>query len=254
MDESANELKTVSQIDALDDEHRMQYLLMHWSMSQPVIEGRLVQNGDFWYLIDATDTEGNRLDYPLANLPTQKSLANTGVFIGPQLPSRIKSVEEEQHSRARFGLSTPEERARRGNPLLIKAHPQTLEVLTKVRPPHIYRRDDGSVDVDETLCRGYVAQQRSDLMEQLRDQEERLRELETTEQELATSNATKRKEARAIDEEIKAAATERDRLRAELEAKSKDMQEEIERKAAESKAQRGWPSAVRRRWWPVNGW
>ena len=227
MEDLKLEYKTIAQISEMNDQQCIQYLLQQWSLSSPVIEGKPRFQNDIWWLTEVTDLAGNPLEFPISDLPDRRKSLQRGVFIGPSLPT-VKG--QDVRSSFFFSLSPQAERNKKQNPLSIKAKP-----LTTIPQDLVYPRADGGIDLDETLCRGYVTQKHSDLMEQLGEREQRLRDLEVTAQDLATRNAetasdvaSKRKETQDLDKEIKAAATERDRFRAELETESKCKQEEIE--------------------------
>lgn len=87
------------------------------------------------------DTEGNRLEYPLSDLPIDKQLDQAGVFIGPELQEEMK---EGQYVTAKFKFANLNERNRQVHPLLIKIERKTLQVLTSIPPEYVYKRVDGS--------------------------------------------------------------------------------------------------------------
>ncbi len=126
-----------------------------WSLDWPEIVGKLALNGIFWRLREVTDTEGNRLEYPLLDLSRAKQLGQTGVFIGPEIQEGMK---EGQYVTAKFKLSSSDERDKQGNPLLIDIARKTLQALTRIPPEYVYKRVDGSIDLDETLYQNYLEQ------------------------------------------------------------------------------------------------
>jgi hypothetical protein len=87
MEESTSEYKSIAQIDEMNDQQRMQYLLQQWSLSDPVIEGRPELRRDLWWLTEVTDLDGNILEFPISNLRKRRESLQHGIFIGPELPT-----------------------------------------------------------------------------------------------------------------------------------------------------------------------
>lgn len=243
MEDPNPEYKTIEQISELKDSQRMSYLLKQWSLSSPEIIGRVERIGDYWRLLEVTDFNDNRLEYPISRLPTEKTLKETGAWIGPKFKEGIK---EGQYIKAGFELANEEERARRNNPLLIKVKRLSSEVLARIPPELVYQREDGSIDLDETLCRGYVELKRSDLAGEILELEEGVENLNNQTNELKTRNletdaeiTSKRQEAETLAEQITTMKIERDRVLVEVKTEYQDERKRLEEEIGKRKADLG---------------
>jgi len=229
--------KTIEQIGELNTNQRLVYLMEQWSLDWPEIVGKLALNGIFWRLREVTDTEGNRLEYPLLDLSRAKQLGQTGVFIGPEIQEGMK---EGQYVTAKFKLSNSDERDKQGNPLLIDIARKTLQALTRIPPEYVYKRVDGSIDLDETLYQNYVEQKQLELSSELRAIEEVIGKLQSQANELKTRNAeteqeiaSKHQASLALVAQISSAKIERDNILAEIEDKRARLNEELEKRTAD---------------------
>lgn len=150
---SNEEIINIKEADELDDLQLMEYLLQHWKLRSPEIEGIARHERDLWWLKDVTDAKGNRLEYPLYNLPEHLGLGKKGIFIPPV---DIKNLTDGQHLSARFDIADRSKRQQAGNPLLLKVEPYSIKYLTEIPEDRVLVREDGSIAIEETLCLNYI--------------------------------------------------------------------------------------------------
>lgn len=228
--------KTIAQASVMKDPQRMEYLKRQWSLSSPVIEGKLKRRHDLWWLTDVTDPEGRRLEYPLSDLSGKHNmLQKNGVLIGRGL-----KTGEGRCARVRFHLEGPKEREKHRNPLSIQAVNGSLEILTRIPADRIYHRGDGSLDIDETLCRGYVEQRRADLSGELRAIEERISwqeeqgaELQRLNADIGTALYANKREMKKLGEDIELETVKRDGLLVEIEREDREGRQRLDQEMAE---------------------
>jgi len=237
MEDPKPEYKTIEQINELSDKQRLMYLMQQWSLKSPEIVGKLTLQGSFWKLIEVTDTHGTRLEYPLFDLSRVKPLDQAGVFIGSEIQ---QGVEEGQYVTAKFRLSNSKERDKQGNPLLVDIGRNTLKVLQRIPPEYVYKRVDGSIDLDESLYQNYVEQKQFALGQEHREIEEVIEKLQNQAVELKTRNAetdkdvaSKHQESLELAEQLTSAKIERDNILTEMENKRQLLDEEIEKRTAD---------------------
>jgi energy-coupling factor transporter ATP-binding protein EcfA2 len=251
MDDSKHHYKTIAEVDALRDPQRMEYLRQQWSLTSPVIEGKLEHRGNFWWLTNVTDPEGRPLEFPLSDLSGKhKALSHVGVFIGPDL-----KAGDGRRAQARFCLASTKERKKKVNPLLIRVTQGSVKILTRISAEYVYQRHDGSVDIEETLCRGYVEERRADLSEALgkieahvADHEERAVKLYADNVEASTELFAKQRQIKKLGEDIEREMAgwtrlldehqrEREEGRQQIDAELEQRRQELEHRFAQRKQQ-----------------
>lgn len=236
MPEGTKAYKTISEVEQLNPGQRLAYLKDQWGMARLSIRGRLEHSGNLWWLNDVTDVEGKEIEYPLAT----GSRKLDSVYVANQAMDDTSRLRHNLYATADIEFAREYERKKRDNPLLIRAIPKSVEIMRHIPTDWVCRLDDGSIDIEETLCRGYfeaLCKESSNEIERLNQQRN---ELEQETANAATQLHTKRYEYEqaesALEESRGALAevqSEHQRLREEIEADFAEQRERREQEALE---------------------
>lgn len=182
--EETNGYKSITEVERLAPEERLAYLRDQWGMADLHIRGLLKKIGDYWWLTDVTDTEGRGIAYPLSDQKERGGLRLDRVFVASENSRVAQTLHHGVYAIAAFDLAWEKEREKHGNPLLIQAIPQSIQVVQHIPPDRVHQRKDGSIDLEETLCRGYF----EELCKKSSNEIDRLNQ-QRTELEQETANA-----------------------------------------------------------------
>lgn len=212
MSDDNEKLRTVKEAEELEDLQLMEYLLQNWSLNSPEIEGIFTLSGNFLRLMSVTDLGGKSLEYPLKDLKNFQNLSKRGVYIPGQ---NRENYRNGQRIKARFELADKRERKKHENPLLLQVDPQTIKILTIIPEERIHKRPDGSISLEDTLCRSYIEDKRFDLISEIREIEAKVEELTSHTKSikehkdlLSKEIEAQKQQAKAIEEEAQSAQAE----------------------------------------------
>lgn len=148
--------KTVAEVERLNPQARLKYLMECWGMSMPRIVGRLIKGGQFWWLQDITDTEGRTLEYPLTDLRVDSKLSKHGqILVAHESHDYAKHFGVDRYVSAGFELGTPKAQKDKRNPLLIRAVPESVEMLRHIPADRVLWREDGGIGLEEPVFHAY---------------------------------------------------------------------------------------------------
>ena len=175
---SGNEkIITIKEAEEFEDLQLMEHLLYYWDLRSPEIVGIARCENDLWWLKDVTDTKGNRLEYPLIDLPEPLRLGRKGIFIAHNDTKKITaSLEDGQYLSARFDIAEKSKRQQAGNPFLLKVEPFSIKYLTHIPEDRVLVRDDGSIAIEETVCLNYIRNNNEDVDVALQDIDKHIEE------------------------------------------------------------------------------
>ncbi|MEY6431505.1 AAA family ATPase [Thioalkalicoccus limnaeus] len=209
----------------MDTQARLRYLREQWGINDLRVRGRLEKRQkDLWWLTDVRSESGKRLRYPLAELYSKPDLGAPGVFVGNESKVAPNLRESGTYVIVEVSLAPESERSKWKNPLLICADPTSIEPLTRIAGEHVHRNDDGSIDLEETLCRGYIDAQCAQGRDELTKLGEDIARLKQDHADVATRFHALRRER----EEAELARDQAQREVADAEAKSRRLAQEIE--------------------------
>jgi hypothetical protein len=222
MTEANGEYKDTAQIRALDeDDQRIKYLLEQWSMTDKAIVGTLQQRGELWWLTQVTDIEGRRLEYPISDFPERATQLRRGVFVEPG----FHGMADGQVVQASFTLAAEKYREQWNNPLLIRVAVNSLRPLARISSTAFRYRQDGSIDLDETLYHAFLERTHPELATRLQETEAQIVELQRKSEEINQRHADvinaiefKESAVAALAQELSEAQAAKDRILAEIES------------------------------------
>lgn len=170
---------TISEANQADEKSRLELLKKAWSAEDATVFGVVErsQKSDgkpMWWLKTIHNRLGNPLEYPLEDLPSNRSLRN-GAYILRRNVSDLSQLEG-YHVRAQFRLAPSEEQKKKGNPLLVNITQVTLEV--RLEESMLSRvPDGGGFTFSESLYEAIVTSNYPELaksLDSLKAEEQRL--------------------------------------------------------------------------------
>ncbi len=231
MDDSKPDYLTIAQASALSDGQRMQYLQEQWSKSSPYINGRLGKRNEIWWLTPLQRQTEPPLRYPLTGMRGENEEKIAEVYVG----SSLTGFEPGQYVEAIFQLATPTLRAYKSNPLLISINRASIRLLKTIPFGIISYSADGSIFLDEALCRSCLEQSHDAITNKLRIRKEEIQKLEGRIVNLKGRNVDAEDELKSniekkskLDNYLSELTAERDLILAEIEADYQDVRQQRE--------------------------
>lgn len=226
--------KTIAEVSRLTPKQQVDYLKDQWGMADLQVRGRLTLERDIWWLSDVTDTKGRELIYPLSNQHTPGSLRVDRVFVTPVTAHDAEGLRSDVYVNSALKLASDKERHKRNNPLHIQAIPRSIRVLRHIPTDRIHQRQNGSIDLEETLCRGYVDEVCAESTAEIDRLQQQLNELKYETANAATQLHAKRHEAEQAESQL----AEAQRALTDVQSEHQRLHEEMESGFAEKRETR----------------
>lgn len=225
MEDEHKTYKTITDVERLSVNQRIDYLKEQWGISDLRVRGRLEKrHNDIWWLTDVRSTDGRLLRYPLADLESEPGLGSPGVYVCNDSNTVPDGCLPNSDVRAQVRLAATHERDKWNNPLLIAADPRSIERLTRISAENVYHNQDGSIELEETLCRGYIKEHCSAAQVELDRLAKQVDHLTRKAADVATDLHAKRHELQQVHEKRDAARQEF----AEIKEKHQRLAQEVE--------------------------
>ncbi|AUB80563.1 hypothetical protein [Candidatus Thiodictyon syntrophicum] len=228
MEDENETYKTIAEVEPLNDNRRTDYLKKRWGINDLRVRGRLEKgHNDHWWLTDVRSADGTLLRYPLADFESEPGLGNREVFVCTDANAVLNGCLPNSEVSAQVRLAPTHERRNRKNPIRIAADPNSIERLTRISAENVYHNQDGSIELEETLCRGYINEHCSAAQVELDRLAEQVDHLKQKSADVATDLHTKRREREQVQEERDAASQELAEIKEEHQRLAQEVEDDF---------------------------